>query len=149
MFNVNITSECACAEALKDSVVVLNISRQEVRHHDYTRIKQQLNEFRKAGTRAEHHLAILFMGYANDPREVYQIPEIRKYVAHIYSLYPELYYYLAAESSVRIILLCLLDITSSRNNCSRNVVTNNIRMTEKNLRTVDAFFSAEAYKPES
>ena len=67
-----------------------------------------VNQLKKSGKEFRSRLLITFNGYHDDPREVYQIPEIRKWVRSVYKQVPHLFYFLAPElEGMKPIFLCI------------------------------------------
>ena len=66
---------------------------KEVENKDFDRVDQLFDTLHHAGRGAKNKIALSFLGYDQEPREVYQIQEIREYVAALYEKYPELFYF--------------------------------------------------------
>jgi hypothetical protein len=66
----------------------------------------------KKGSGASQNTIIMFSGYDDDPRAIFEIEEIRKWVSRFYTTKPHLFYYLAATDAkyIRSILLCIAEI---------------------------------------
>ena len=72
------------AEDIKDDgMLMFFLSRNEVEVCATYRMEQQIEELRKLGTDAKNIMSICFMGYDNDPREVYDIPAVHEYLSKL------------------------------------------------------------------
>lgn len=138
-FMAGIVSAASIAEA---SHVAILFSKKEVRANNFDRARKQFEELRKAGIKAEQKLSIFFDGYDDDPREIWQIPETRAFVARIFSEYPELLFYLNEETKTPIIC-CLMNTNRSLKDCRGNTQIE-IPMTDENNHTLLKLF-AEAH----
>lgn len=80
------------------------------------RLEQAIRQFEKMSKRQlRGRVMINFSGYDSDPREVYQIPEIRKWVDRLITNVPHLFYLLSPDNFVmRIIFLCLAPVVARR-----------------------------------
>lgn len=81
-----------------DSIVMFAISKQEVEMHLTFRLVTQIQELKKVGKKAKNCLALHFMGYDNDDREVYDIPEIKQYLRKLFTEVPEIFYFINIKS---------------------------------------------------
>lgn len=91
------------------TIVMLGVPREAVeRGH----IETYLREFDKYGKRKmRSQVMLVFDGYDLDSRELYQIPEVRKWVNRLYVNVPHLFYFLTAENyNIRIVYLCLVEL---------------------------------------
>jgi len=92
-------------EIFDGDIIMFFLSRNEVEITATYRLENQINELKKAGIKAKNSLVISFAGYDNDPREVYQIPEIQKYLRTLFKKVPELFYFVEIKSYTFAILL--------------------------------------------
>jgi len=76
-----------------ENLIYFAISKEEVESENYDRVNHLLEICNKNGKKAYGIAMITFM-YDDDSREVYEIPEICKYMLNIFSRYQELFYYL-------------------------------------------------------
>lgn len=88
-----------------DGMLMFFLSRNEVEVCSTYRMEQQIAELRKLGTDAKNIMAICFMGYDNDPREVYDIPAVHEYLCKLLKNVPELFYYIDIPSYTFAILV--------------------------------------------
>ncbi len=96
-----------------------SVSKKEVTNKDYKRIINSLEILKEAGTEAKRKLFLVFDGYNDDKREIYEIPEIRDFVKDIYNKYKYLFYFLTTLDNNRsIIYACInnLEIIHNNNN---------------------------------
>ena len=88
-----------------DGMLMFFLSRNEVEVCATYRMEQQIAELRKLGTDAKNIMAICFMGYDNDPREVYDIPAVQEYLGKLLKNVQELFYYIDIPSYTFAILI--------------------------------------------
>lgn len=88
-----------------DGMLMFFLSRNEVDVCATYRMEQQIAELKKLGTDAKNIMAICFMGYDNDPREVYDIPAVQKYLRKLLENVPELFYFIDIPSYTFAILV--------------------------------------------
>lgn len=86
------------ADQIKGSLINFVISKREIENHDTYRIVGQLKELLKAGPAGKNSMMLIFDGYEDDPKEIYQIPEICIYVRAVFKKFPEMFYFLSIES---------------------------------------------------
>lgn len=92
-------------------IYILRIDRGAIeRGH----VESYLREFEKLGRKKMRGRVIVsFQGYDSDPREIYQIPEVRKWVARIIKHVPHLFYFLSSEGyDIRLVFFCIANIHS-------------------------------------
>lgn len=96
-----------------DNIVMLGVPREAVeRGH----VETYLREFEKYGKRKmRSQVMLVFDGYDFDPRELYQIPEVRKWVNRLLTNVPHLFYFLTPENyNIRIVYLCLVELAGKQ-----------------------------------
>lgn len=96
-----------------------SVSKKEVISKDYKRIINSLEILKETGREAKRKLFLVFDGYNDDKREIYEIPEIRDFVKDIYNKYKYLFYFLTTLDNNRsIIYACInnLEIIHNNNN---------------------------------
>jgi hypothetical protein len=55
-------------------------------------------------------LSLVFDGYNNDSRELFEIPEVRRYIQQLDALWPHWFFFLSqADDSIKVIETCLCD----------------------------------------
>ena len=85
-----------------------SVSKENVVRQNIDTTNLILENLRKNTTKSRRKLMITFDGYDNDKREVYEIDEIRKYVAKIFEKNYDLFYYLTSlDNNDSIILACI------------------------------------------
>lgn len=108
--NVEITETFEGVEVNPQDITMLGVDREAVeRGH----LQSYLREFEKLSKKKgafRSRIIMTFNGYDFDPREVYQIPEIRKWTSRLLTNVPHLFYFLSSEAyCIRIFFLCLAD----------------------------------------
>jgi hypothetical protein len=90
----------------ENPIIFLSIEREETERLDISRVVTVVNALVKAGKEARGRLVITFSGYDDIPDEVFEIPEIRKYVEKVYDRFPYIFYYLnqVVEGHVHFVL---------------------------------------------
>jgi len=97
-----------------NDTVVVNISRHETNCKDLARFKKILRKFNETGANARGKMMLLFTGYENDHKEIYEIQAIRGWVAKAFNYCPYLFYFLTdAMQNNSCILACLGDCTKA------------------------------------
>lgn len=86
-------------------LILFAISRNEIEMAATYRLEIQISELKKAGKNAKNSVVFHFEGYDNDPREVYDIPEIREYLRLALKNIPELFYFIGINNYTFAILL--------------------------------------------
>ncbi|MFW5434374.1 hypothetical protein [Paenibacillus apiarius] len=108
--NAEITESFEGTEISPHDVVMLGVDREAVeRGH----LQSYLREFEKLSKKKGEFRSRIIMsynGYDFDPREVYQIPEVRKWASRLLTNVPHLFYFISKEAySIRVIFLCLAE----------------------------------------
>ena len=89
------------------SVFLFEVQKTEVEAADHARIDQLIGELRKAAKRGRASIGLSF-AYDDDPRELFEIPEVAAYVKHIFAECPHIVYYLLPDQgAIRTWLFCL------------------------------------------
>lgn len=109
MFNVYDSIE-NIAQVEKADIIIYSVSKSEIINRDFKRIKKNLEILKIAGKNAKGKLFLTFDGYENDVREIYMIPEIRKYVKTIWEEYEYIFYFLTSfDNNKAIVFACIND----------------------------------------
>lgn len=109
--NVEVVASVENVDVQPGDIYVLGIAREAIeRGH----VESYLKEFEKLGKRKMRGRVILsFQGYARDPREVYQVPEVRKWMERILKNVHHLFYLLSSENyNMLLAFLCIADVQS-------------------------------------
>lgn len=85
-------------EMSERDLILLSITKYEVEKIDTQRTLRQIQEFKKAGKKIKNSVLVTFDGYDNDRREVWEIPEVVRFMRLIYADNPELFYFLDIDS---------------------------------------------------
>lgn len=101
-------------EKLSDfDLIFHSVSKNEIISKDMETLNSVLAQLRANKEKSRRKLMITFDGYDNDKREVYEIDEIRKYVAKVFDENYDLFYYLTLlDNNASIILACIGNITN-------------------------------------
>ncbi|AIQ59019.1 hypothetical protein [Paenibacillus borealis] len=88
---------------------VLNVSREDV---EKGRLENYLREFKKyEKKKLQGKITIIFNGYEQDRREVYQVREITNWVDRLLKNVPHLFYFLSRDNyAMRIAFFCLSEV---------------------------------------
>lgn len=92
-------------ELAQDNLILFSISKTEVEICATYRLEMQIEEIRKIGIGGKNILALSFLGYDVDKREVYDIPEIQKYLRTLLKNVPDLFYFIEIKSYTFAIML--------------------------------------------
>ncbi|KWX70078.1 hypothetical protein [Paenibacillus jilunlii] len=92
-----------------EGITVLNVSREDV---EKGRLENYLREFKKyEKKRLRGKVTLIFNGYEQDRREIYQIREITNWMDRLLKNIPYLFYFLSRENySMRIAFFCLSEV---------------------------------------
>jgi len=95
--------------------VILEVSRKQT---EDCNIDDQLNNLRlflkdrENVIKGREKIAISFGGYDNDPRELYEITEVRKYVSTLDGAFPYLFYFCSLSyPTIRVFAMCTCKVT--------------------------------------
>ena len=99
---------------LKPDLLLIGISREKVESNDISFALSALVElFAKSETvqRMQGKVAILFEGYDDDSREVYEIPEVRRFCATLDQRFPYWLYFLTTwQDNLKVMTFCLVRV---------------------------------------
>lgn len=103
-------------ENLSDlDLIFHSVSKEKVVKKEIDATNLILEHLRKNSDKSRKKLMITFDGYDNDKREVYEIDEIKKYVAKVFEQNHDLFYYLTSlANNDSILLACLGDLSNIR-----------------------------------
>ena len=91
------------------------VFRAEVETADVSRTAAVLSRVladRSAVQRYRGRVDLSFDGYSNDPRELYEIPEVRRFCKKLDEAFPYWFYFLSTESvMLRVVASCLCSVT--------------------------------------
>ena len=91
------------------------VFRAEVETADVSRTAAVLSRVlvdRSSVQRYRERVDLSFDGYSNDPRELYEIPEVRRFCKKLDESFPYWFYFLSTESfMLRIVASCLCSVT--------------------------------------
>ena len=94
------------------------VDRTEVVALDVSRTARVLSGVLANRNTIERHRArvdLAFHGYSNDPRELYDIPEVRRFCAKLDDAFPYSFYFLSTEGvTLGLIACCLCSVTKLR-----------------------------------
>lgn len=110
-----LTNADGVKEAAKEqySVIVVYVTREEVDRGTIGDVVDRLMAISDDPKLCKMYMGKLLMsfdGYGNDPRELQEIPEVRRFLAAIHAQWPYWFYFLEPEAMVRTIALSLVDI---------------------------------------
>ena len=91
------------------------ISREEVESIDTSSTMKTLSSViadRETVQRFRGRVQITFHGFDNDPREVYEIPEVRRFCVDLDRVFPYWFYFLSTDNeTLKMIAFCLVPVT--------------------------------------
>ena len=94
------------------------VDRSEVEALDVSRTAAILSQAladRNAVARYRGRVDLAFLGYSNDPRELCDIPEVRRFCSKLDSAFPYWFYFLSTDGvTLGVIASCLCSVTSVR-----------------------------------
>lgn len=99
---------------LKPDLVIIGIGRDKVESNDISLALSTLTDlFAGPNTvrRLQGRVSILFEGYDDDPREVYEIPEVRRFLGTLDRRFPYWLYFLTTiQNNLRVVTFCLVRV---------------------------------------
>lgn len=100
-------------------LILHSVTKEEVIKQDIKRINEYLRKLRMDLINSCGKMMIMFDGYDNDTREIYEIEEIRKYISKLFNQNKDLFYYLTTiDQNNKLILTCLSNFRQIRiENC--------------------------------
>ncbi|MFM9280933.1 hypothetical protein [Paenibacillus jiagnxiensis] len=104
--NVEVVESIDQIETEPGDIILVDFPREAM---EKGRLEPVLREFeRYSKKKSRSSILINYSGYDSDPREVYQIPEIRKFMDRLFKNVPHLFYLLAQENhAMLMVFLCL------------------------------------------
>lgn len=82
---------------------------------EHRRVEEQPGPGWQAVERHRGRVELAFSGYSNDPRELYDIPEVRNFCAELDDAFPYWFYFVSTESvTLGVIACCLCSVTEFR-----------------------------------
>jgi hypothetical protein len=98
-------------QQVKEGLVYYSIPKRDVLGMDFSRIDRNMGAFKECRKHGKGKLLMTFAGFDDDPSEVFEIMEIRKYVGELVNKHPYLFYFLTdIDNNNQLILACLSDI---------------------------------------
>lgn len=133
-------------EIKPEDIYLMDIPREAV---EGGRLEPAIREFEKLSKRNFRSRVMLnFSGYDFDPREVYQIPEVRKWVNRLITNVPHLFYLISRENyAMRIVFLCIAPVAGRRGDQVDIDVSGAKRIIEKVTKSA-VTFAKKAKEPE-
>jgi hypothetical protein len=93
--------------------IYLVISREQVNECDISgplRVLRQLQGNPEKAVAACGRISLVIDGYNNDPRELFEIPEVRRFIKELDAMWPYWFFFLSqADDSIKVIESCLCD----------------------------------------
>ena len=103
--------------------IIHSVTKKEVLKKDIFALNRILKSLRDDLTKSYGKTMIIFDGYDNDQREIYEIQEIREYVKKLFDENNDLFYFITKIGSLnKVILACISDFqqikTKGRTRCN-------------------------------
>lgn len=97
-------------EVNRQDITMLGVDREAVERGHLQAYLREFEKLAKKKSAFRSRIILTFNDYDFDPREVYQIQEIRKWTSRLLTNVPHLFYFLSSEGyCIRIFFLCLAD----------------------------------------
>jgi hypothetical protein len=95
-----------------DNLLIFGVPYDDVQSGDITTVLSPLQDFlksRNAVIGGRGRVSLMFEGYDDDPRDVYDIPEIRRYAKALDEKFPYWFYFVSlhVQSTLQVLALCL------------------------------------------
>lgn len=103
--------------------IIHSVTKKEVLKKDIFALNQILKSLRDDLSKSYGKIMVIFDGYDNDQREIYEIQEIREYVKKLFNENNDLFYFITKMGSLnKVILACISDFqqikTKGRTRCN-------------------------------
>lgn len=99
----------------KGELIALDVKRSEVMHSNHKSVVEIYKIFDRHPKEYRQHTSLSFSGYDNDYREIYEIPEIRKWMQKFVRLVPHFMYYIDPKLDLlQPLIACIGDIIDVR-----------------------------------
>lgn len=96
---------------MKNKIYNFNVDKKEVKYSQFDRVRELFSTLEKIGKEARNTVIISFDGYDDVPEEIFEIPEIRRWVGKLYKKYPHILYFMNRElEGYNHILSCTFDV---------------------------------------
>jgi hypothetical protein len=93
--------------------IYLVFSREQIEAHDISEPLQVLRQLAgnpEKGLAACGRISLVIDGYNSDPRELFEVPEVRGYIKALDDMWPYWFYFLSqADDSIKIVESCLCE----------------------------------------
>ncbi len=93
--------------------IYLVISREQINECDISgplRVLRQLQGNPEKAVAACGRISLVIDGYNKDPRELFEIPEVRRFIKELDAIWPYWFFFLSqADDSIKVIESCLCD----------------------------------------
>ena len=91
-------------------LIIHSVNKSEVIKKDTNALNRVLKSLRKDLIKSYCKIMLIFDGYDNDQREIYEIREIRDYVRKLFDENNDLFYFITKMGSLnKVILACISD----------------------------------------
>lgn len=90
--------------------IILSVEREWVEAGDISTVLQTLESMEQNDWLmvARNSISFITHGYDDDPRELYDIPEVRGWFQRLFAAYPGLFYWLDMDSNMFVLIGLLL-----------------------------------------
>ncbi len=93
------------------NLIIYSVTKKEIQSQSIERINKSISVLRENLKNSCGKLMVIFDGYNQDSREIYEIDEIRNYVSKLFNNNQDLFYYLTNISqNSKLMLACMGDI---------------------------------------
>lgn len=93
---------------MPDALVTIQVSREELLRQDVSRVRRILDSFVPGLLKRNRNaISVEVMGYDDDPRELFLIPEVRKWFHRLFDVTPDWFYWMDMSND-RLLLHALM-----------------------------------------
>lgn len=144
---LNFNEKVTVNDILNNDLIVANITKEEVRNKRFKNINGVINKFKQCGKKARSKLIILF-GYDDVAEDIYEIGEIREWMAELIKTHPYLFYYVDYNTqNLQILTACIADVTMIKE--GRSLTTEEIIANQLQGKTIPNVVMRITLKPET
>lgn len=90
--------------------LVIEVDKARVKHRDIEFHVRIFRELERSNVNMKNKIIFLFNEYDDDPRELYEVPEVRKWLTRLIKSKPNILYFLNEEAgTLRLVLSCIFE----------------------------------------
>lgn len=113
MDNLQYNHTIASIKLNEGDLIILEVHKETIDSNRFENHLKEIKLYEERGFRS--NMAFTVSGYDTDPRELWAIPEVKKWFRSLYKKVPYLFYFLSEENyGINTVFLILVNIQSSK-----------------------------------